>query len=198
MLRKPAAPHYITSSSNNSWKVQRFFFRSRRYSHPRGPYLLKMTLLCISFHLPPESLKLLSRHETNLRTPPVRNSRVTAFLFSERMSRYRKKSGCLKLCCGAMIAVSPDGTWNQKGLPCLSLLAVLCWKCETVSFQLKSPIPTPLSSDSSMSLLNSSWQSDGLFLRFELPWIFLTCRKSLVMHRLYDSLNQNWAFSRSS
>ena len=157
-----------------------------------------MTLLCISFRLPSEGLTLLSRHETNLRTPPLRNSRVTAFLFRERMSRYRKKSECLTLCCGAVIAVSPDGRWNRKGLPRLSLLGILCWKSGTISFQLKWPLPAPLSSDSNMFLLNSSWQSDGLFLSFELPWIFLTCRKSLMMHRLYYSLNQNWAFSRSS
>lgn len=195
MLRKPAAPHYVTSSTVGKC---RDFFCSRRYSHPRARYLLIMTLLCISFRLPSEGLKLLSRHETNLRTPPMRNSRVTAFLFRGRISRYRKKSECLKLCCGAVIAVSPDGRWSWKGLPHLSPLDVLCWKCGIIFFQLKWPLPAPLSSVSSMFLSNSSWQIDGLFLSFELPWVFLTCRKSLMMHRLYYSLKQNWAFSRSS
>lgn len=157
-----------------------------------------MTVLCVSFHLPSEDLKLLSGHETNLWTLPVRNSRVNAFLFRERMSRYRKKSECFTLSCAAVIAVSPDGRWNWNGLPCLNLLGVLCWKCGMISFQLKRPLPSPSSSDSSMLLLNSSWQIDGLFLTFKFPWMFLTCKKSLMVHRLYYSLNKKWDFSRSS
>lgn len=68
----------------------------------------------------------------------------------------------------------------------------------SVSFQLKWDLSALLSSDSSIFLCNSSWQSDGFFFfffSFELPWMFLMCRKSLMMHGLYYSLNQNWAYS---
>lgn len=168
LLRKTGAPHYSHKLKYRQLESAVIFSLSRRYSHRRGPNLLIMTLLCISFHLPSKGLKLLSRHETNLPTPPVKNSRITAFLFRERMSRYRKKCECLKLCCGA---VNPDGRWNRKGLPRLSLLGILCWRHGMTSFQLKWPLPAPLSSDSSMFLLNSSWQTDGLFFEF---WIAMT------------------------
>lgn len=152
-----------------------------------------MTLLCVSFQFPSEGLKLLSRHKTNLRTPPVGNSRVTAFRFREGMSKYRNKSEFLKLWWGAVIAVIPESKRNLKRLPHLRLLGVLREKW-MIFFQLKWPLQAPLSSDNSTVLLNSSWQSDGLFLSFELPWVLLTCGKSLLMHGLYCSLSQNWAF----
>lgn len=192
MLRKPAFPHYVTSSSNNSWKMQRFFSVAEDILTPGE----SETLLHSSFHLP----RALSCWAGMKQTSEHLQWGILeiAFLFRERTSRYRKKSECLKLCCGAVIALSLNGRWKQNELPHLSLLGVMCWKCWMISFQLKWPLPAPLSSDSSMFLLDSSWQSNGLFLSFELPWIFLTCGKSLMMHRLYYSLNQNWAFSRSS
>ena len=172
MPRKPAAPCYITRSSHRSWKEQRFFFCSRRYSHPRQPYLVKTTLLCISFHLPSKGQKFLSRQEVKLWTSSVRNSRAAAFLFRERMSRCRNKSACLKLCCGDVIAVNRDGRWNWKGLSCLSLLDVLCWKCGAISFYLKQPLPAPCFFQQHVStevLLADWWAFFELWMAMNIP-----------------------------
>lgn len=138
---------------------------------------------------------LQGKHETNLWTPSVKNTRVIAFLFGGGILRHRKKSKCQKLCCGALISVSPDGRWNLRRLPCLSLLGIFVlemWN-DLIPLEIAS---SSFSSNSSMFLLNFSLQTDVGFLVFELPWNFLICRKSLMMHKppcsLNSKLNQNF------
>lgn len=97
--------------------------------------------------------------------------------FRETMWRYRKKIKCLKLWCGAVIAVSPDGKWNWNRLPSLSVLGISWWKCGQSPSSLNGVSQLPCPRTAAFSYATPLGRVMGLFFfSFELPWIFLTSR----------------------